>query len=162
MKEIIINSRSHGIKKVLVDDNDFELVNKFKWFLSVGRRGNFYAYTNKNRKKVSMHRMVMDEHSKVTHIDHLDSDGLNNQKHNLRRCSNQQNHFNMSSSKGGTSKYKGVYFDKSRNKWAAEITLSGKKIYLGRFDNETLAAVKYNTAAIKYFGEFANLNSISR
>jgi hypothetical protein len=96
----------------------------------------------------------------VSELDHKDGDRLNNRIGNLREATRQQNQQNRVSREGSTSKYKGVNWDRHRNKWATYIKYDGKVHNLGRFDLEEEAAMKYNEYALKYFGEYARLNII--
>jgi hypothetical protein len=136
----------------LIDDEDFELVSRWKW--RVHTKG--YATCTGNRL---MHRIIM-RAQQGQQIDHINLDKLDNRKSNLRLCTNSQNHMNIKKYKGKTSKYKGVYLDKSRGKWAADIKLNKKKIRLGRFPTEDSAGLASNVAAMKYFGPFALLNEV--
>lgn len=78
----------------------------------------------------------------------------------LRLATNAQNQRNQRSSRGGSSRYKGVNWHKNIKKWQAQIRVNNKSIYLGCFTDEQEAAAAYNTAAVKYFGEFARVNVI--
>jgi hypothetical protein len=149
-----------------IDDQDFEEISKYKWHVVFKRKdGKPYAQTSihvsgsgKNRIKYNlvMHRIILKTKS---HIDHKNGDTLDNTKNNLRECNNSQNHMNIPKMKHKTSsRYKGVSWKKSENKWRATIRVNGKQIELGRFDTEEKAAEAYNQAAIKYHGAFANLN----
>lgn len=91
-------------------------------------------------------------------IDHEDGDPENNLINNLRPATKRQNNTNCKSLKGSSSKYLGVSY--LRGKWQAKISFNYKQIYLGFYVNEIEAAKAYNVAAIKYHGEFANLNII--
>ena len=92
------------------------------------------------------------------HIDHINRDRSDNRWENLREASRAQNNQNTRSAEGATSRYLGVWRDRSRNKWAAAISVDGRKIALGRFYSEELAARAYDAAAIKHYGAFANPN----
>ena len=154
-------------KYALVDDENFEVMNRYTWFYSKhGRTG--YAYRikivskNKSSKKprkrinIKMHQDILCTKSGIDHIDH---NGLNNCKNNLRICTQQQNCFNaQKTNKPTSSKFKGVTFDKQTNKWIAQITHNGNYIKLGRHVNEIIAAETYDKAAKKLFGEFAYTN----
>ena len=156
MKEIILTQG----KVVQVDDEDFEYLNQFKWH-AIKCHKTFYAAkyfnSNKNCRKTFMHRLIMNIPQGLEN-DHIDHDGLNNQKNNLRICTKDQNNRNRTPK--GMSKYLGVYFDFYKNKKYinASIRTNGKKIYLGRFKTEEDAAKKYDKAALYFHGEFANLN----
>jgi len=147
----------------LVDDEDYDSLIKFKWNCQVVKGSDrLYAYrANKNeitgrRVPVSMHRQIMGVTDPKVDVDHWDTYGLNNQKHNLRVCSRSQNNGNMRRPKDNTSGYKGVSFDKKRRLWRAY--LKGRS--LGRFSEIGEAALAYNAAAIGLWGEYARLNDV--
>ena len=162
-------------KVALVDDDKYEYLNRWKW--SAGKYGKrYYAVrtipTGKFRitngksveiyKTVLMHHVVFGAHVR---IDHIDGDGLNNQMKNLRPASVVENARNMLKRANISSIYKGVSWNKKKNKWHAQIAGGElrpngwhKVIFLGYFDDEIEAARTYDRAAIKYFGEFAKLN----
>jgi len=155
MKEIqLINNK--GI--ALVDDSDFEWLNKYSWYNNVGYARSFSNINNKIIRKY-MHHFLINK-IKGYEIDHIDGNRLNNQKENLRLVTRSQNNMNNSKRNNTSSKFKGVYFDKERNKWSVEIHLNNKKIFLGRFKSEIDAAKVYNEKAKELFKEYANLNII--
>jgi hypothetical protein len=147
----------------LVDDDDFEHLNHFKWKVYFSESANSYYATRKiNGKHIAMHRILMNTVGTNLVIDHKDHNGLNNQKQNLRIATKSQNGANRQIRKNATSKFLGVHWDKSRNKWRAAIKSSNQKQKtIGRFENETEAALAYNDYALKLHGEFANLNTIN-
>lgn len=154
MKEIKLTQG----KVALVDDEDFETLNQFKWYAN--KIGNaFYAMRNKldgkekRRYSVFMHRIIMNT-PKSMDTDHCDRDGLNNQKSNLRICNRQQNQRNQRQ-KG---EFIGVSWYKYGQKWRAWITIDNKQKHLGYFEDPIVAAKARDVAAKEYFGEFANLN----
>lgn len=150
-------------KTVFVDDEDYEELIKRRWFANKGKNGNFYAARRmsigKSKSKiVLMHRVILGVTDNNIKIDHIDHNGLNNQKSNLRICTNAENSKNKTSKIGSSSKYLGVSYDKEKQKWFACIQLNGKTKYLGRFNEEEMAAKAYDEAAKENHGEFANLN----
>jgi len=153
MKEIRLTQG----KTALVDDEDFEEVNQYKWYAQLIEK-NWYAIRNlpgAKGKKIYMHRSIKPG---LLRIDHKDGDGLNNQKNNLRPSTNGQNIANSRKRRGCSSRYKGVTWHKHNKTWKAQISVSTKMIHLGSFDSEILAAQAYDSAARRHFKEFARLN----
>ena len=90
--------------------------------------------------------------------DHIDRNGLNNQKSNFRECTLQQNQFNSTKRKGTISPYKGVSRKKRSKRWYAQIRFNVEQLHIGYFDTQESAAVAYDRKATELFGEFAVLN----
>jgi hypothetical protein len=144
----------------IVDDADYPMLSAYKWQASE-RGTNVYASTDINRKKVYMHRMIMDPAEGLT-IDHRDGNGLNNQRSNLRTATKRQNIINRTRLRPNTkSKYRGVFAITNSKSWRAQIFVNGKTIYLGSYATEESAALAYNRAAQKHHGDFAKLNVVS-
>ena len=141
----------------LVDDDDYDYLSQWSWWAHKKDDGTFYAerryYIGKQQVCVLMHRIIM-KTPKGLVVDHIDHNGLNNQKSNLRNCTHKQNMCNRTSF--GKSEYLGVYFYK--NLWHAQLRHNGKIIKLGSSKIEEEAARKYDIGAKIYHGEFANLN----
>ncbi len=147
---------------IIVDNSDFQKVNKLKWF-RIERHGISYAIREENRKKGSpkrdrilLHHFILNTNQREITIDHINGNGLDNRKENLRICTRTQNSQNRKLNCNNTSGYKGV--SKSYGKWAVQINVNGKRLNLGRFANLLEAAKTYDEAAVKYHGEFARLN----
>lgn len=143
-----------------IDEADRALLSPHTW--RVDRDGYAYRKTTVNGKDgsmVFMHRVVFKALEGMI-IDHIDGNGLNNQKSNLRVATVSQNSANCMKRKGLTSKHKGVCLNPNGKNWRAAISVNKKTIYLGTFDNEDEAGHAYNKAAIAAFGEFARLNPI--
>jgi hypothetical protein len=141
-----------------VDNEDFEWLNRWDWYLSTCD-GKYYAERKNGIENVRMHREIMGcmkGDKKI--IDHIDRNGLNNQRDNLRLCTSAQNQFNKTPS--GISKYLGVCWNKQYKKWKAQIRFDKKLINIGHYENEIDAAIAYNAKAKELHGEFANLNKI--
>lgn len=122
-----------------------------------------YVYIKALGKKVSAHRVVFFKHHGFVprEIDHINRVRHDNRIENLREAdTHSSNMGNQSHQNGRSSRFKGVCWDKSRGKWAAMIKFKRKNKHLGRFDSETDAALAYNEAAIKLFGEFSHLNEV--
>lgn len=156
----------------LIDEEDYNLVKNITWHKS--SKGYIRGWCKIRKKRISLHRLVMGIWEKSTPIiDHIDRNPSNNKKDNLRTCTLSENQRNRTPS--GKSKYLGVSiytymrkyitssgeirFYASKKPFRAQIAKDGKYINLGKFDNEIDAAKKYNEFALKYHGEFANLNT---
>ena len=147
----------------LIDEEDFELVSRYKWHAQRVRHTNsFYAQTNismpdGSKTHLQMHRLIMNAQpgELVDHIHHLT---LDNRKSELRLCTTEQNAHNMAKHSDNTSGYKGVRWIKDREKWRAQIGMRGKKIFLGDFASPEMAYNAYCEAAIALHGEFARLS----
>lgn len=154
-------------KIALVDDEDFERVNQFKW------RAHFNGYhwyarrdirlENGKRTVQHMHRFVRGiEHGDPRQVDHINrSETLDNRRSNLRIATRSQNLQNRDKQKNNTSGWKGVCWHKASKKWVAKINHQGKRFDLGLFDTTTAAAAAYNDAALMFHGKFAVLNDLS-
>lgn len=157
MKEIKLSQGAF----VLVDDEDFEWLNQWKWY--VGSSG--YAVRkftiNGVEECVLLHRQIMNcskGDGKI--IDHKDRNKLNCQRENLRFSTHQDNARNVKSSKNSSSNYLGVSWHSARGRWRATIFKDYKQIFAGYFDTQIEAALAYNAKAKIIHGEFANLNDI--
>lgn len=146
----------------LVDDEDFWVLNKYKWHTYKSRKKYIYAarrmYLAGKRKFVLMHREILCPLNSKDICDHKDGNGLNNQRSNLRLCLNAENVRNQKRRKDNSSGFKGVYWSKVANKWQSYIKFNNKRIHLGLFECKVKAAKAYDMAAKKHHGEFAKLN----
>lgn len=146
-------------KVAIVDDEDYDLVSQFKW--SAHRRydsGCWYAVRNttvspRKRKLIGMHRFILGMPNGM--VDHVNRDGLDNRRLNLRVGTMSQNMMNQRKIITSTSPYKGIHFDKWSGRWQARIQMSRKKYTLGRFDTPEEARDAYRTAAKELFGDYA-------
>lgn len=145
----------HG-KFAKVDNDDFDIINESLWTAS--KFG--YAITRRNGVGLWMHRIVSKCPDNLE-VDHINGDKLDNRKLNLRHCTKVQNQGNRWKSKHAkTSIYKGVYFCKKIQRFAAYGREGAKNKRLGSFKIERDAAAAYNRWAAAYFGEFAKLNPL--
>ncbi len=147
-------------KYAKVDPENFHEVSKDIWWVK-DNDGTFKAVRflpgGNCGLPVYMHRQIM-ESKKGEIIDHVDRDGLNNLRSNLRLATKSQNNMNRSGRKGTSSKYKGVSWFNRGGYWRAMIHFEGRYKFLGRFESETEAAKAYDEAAREYHGEFAYQN----
>jgi hypothetical protein len=150
----------------LVDDEDFEYLNQWKWYALKHPHG-YYAIRNitsglNQQKKIFMHRFIMGVSLHKDKVDHIFGNTLDNRRSHLRVCTNSENTRNQVKSRDEvlSSKYKGLSYLKNKGRYVVRITIEDKVIYLGSSKNERVAAKIYNEGAIKYHGEFAKLNII--
>jgi hypothetical protein len=158
MKKIFLRGKYGSIigNYALVDNVDFYRLNKFKW-CSSARFGklkniNFYAISNP-KTYLYLHRMVLMA-KKNQIIDHINGNGLDNRRSNLRFCTKSQNNVNKKSF-NNTSGFYGVYWDKKNKKFRSVIGCKGKRYHLGRFITAKEASIAYEKKSIKLFGKFA-------
>lgn len=172
MSKLIPLTGKYGTGKfAIVDDEDYDELMQYKWYLR-----NDYTIKRSiplSNVRISMHRHIMKPENSEINVDHIDRNRLNNQKSNLRLCSNKENNLNKgkpthiynnrknqdkSQKQPCSSKFKGVSWSDRDNGWVASIKQDGKNYYLGQFQNEIDAAEHYDYKAIELFGQFACLN----
>jgi hypothetical protein len=156
---------THGYETI-VDASDLELVVKYDWFARVRRKADgsirtvYAVRSEKVARKVRMvgiHRAILnapDSHE----VDHIDGDGLNNRRSNLRLASRAQNQKNRARPVSNSSGVKGVTWHAARGKWQAQISADNKHYNLGRFDKIEDAAAAYAAASAKLHGEFGRVS----
>lgn len=141
----------------IVDNEDYHKLIKYNWCVSSG-----YATRGTNSNgHFKMHRVIMNAKNNEE-IDHIDGNRLNNQKSNLRIVTRTQNQMNRKLQKNNKSGYKGVSWCSKSKKWLSQIRINTHTKFLGYFVNKNKAAVVYNEAAMKYFGEFCNINKVKK
>jgi hypothetical protein len=141
-------------KHTLIDAEDYERVVRRKWQYYL--KG--YARSGSVIDPVWLHRYLLDA-PPMTKVDHINGNGLDNRKMNLRICSHAENQRNRKAF-GGTSSYKGVSWDSKSKRWRAQIRIGNRNLSLGRFIREEEAALAYNATAMRELGAFAWLNVI--
>lgn len=154
MKEIQLTQG----KVAIVDDEDFEWLNQWKWCVN----GDGYAHrhaqmVNGKQTKVKMHREILGLiKGDSKDCDHINGNRIDNRRENLMVCKRSENSHNQKISIDNTSGFKGVYWDKPYKKWRARILINNKRKHLGYFTTPEEAHSACCEAAIKYYGEFAN------
>ena len=127
------------------------------WTRHKGTRTN-YARAVVEGRRVLLHVLIMGELEGRT-VDHINGNGLDNRRCNLRWATKSQQCQNNHVGRG-RSIFKGVSWAKRQRKWMATISINGKNKHIGYFDNESDAARAYNKEAANNFGEFAWLNDV--
>jgi hypothetical protein len=136
----------------MVDDEDYDTLSAYKWF-ALKRRNTFYAMRNikvrvgvGGQTQLAMHQVILGGTSRKIQCDHIDGNGLNNCRSNLRFVTPRQNCQNKHIEK--TSKYYGVDLKTGRGVWRARILVGDKRIYLGHFKTEEEAYAAYCNAVV--------------
>ena len=150
----------------IVDDEDFDELNKRRWHSRGDKKNGYYAGSSfnlnlGNHKQITllMHRILMNVPEDMV-IDHINHNGLDNRKKNLRVCTQQENARNKKVFNNNKCGLKGVslkYVSKKNGgkRWVATICVNGKQRRLGYYDSMENAAFAYNKAAKYFFGEYA-------
>lgn len=153
MKEIPLTKGCVAI----VDDADYETLAAHRW-LACNRRGvPVYAGRDVGGRRLLMHRVILAAPSGFE-VDHINGDGFDNRRQNLRLATRSQNARNIGSRRGASSQYVGVSYDRRSGRWASQISVNYKNHHLGYFDNEREAALAYDRAARAMHGAFARPN----
>lgn len=152
-------------KWAFIDTEDIPKVAHIHWHIHEGKkftttycRGS--KWENGKAVGVMLHRIITGANPGQL-VDHINHNGLDNRKCNLRICTAQENNRSVVKRKKGTSIFKGVYYDKRRHDYKATITVNKKTITIGYYKKEIDAAKAYNERALKLFGDFAVFNDIS-
>jgi hypothetical protein len=155
----LFGRRKNKIAETIIDVEDYEKCKFYKWCGFKDRDGNIRVI---NSKAGYLSNFVMDfKPTRFICTDHIDGNTLNNRrKTNLQICTMQQNLMKSKLYKNNSSGYRGVCWDKTHNKWVANVQYNYKSIRIGSFFKKEEAALAYNVKAIELFGEFAILNDV--
>lgn len=156
--KIKINSKKFGERIILIDKTDWKLVSQYRWHV-VNWHGILYAITNVmvdgKQNTIKMHRLIL-KAPRHLQVDHINKNGLDNRRHNIRLCTASQNRYNQKQRKDSSHPFKGI--GRWRKRWAAFIRKDGKSIRVGVYDTPIEAAKAYDGKARELFGEFAATN----
>ena len=159
-REITLCGPKGAGRFALVDAADYELVSAYRWNLFETDRGDGrrpsgpYAHTSVRGKQLFMHKLI----TGYARTDHINHDGLDNRRSNLREATVAQNCYNRRLRSDARSAYKGITWVPRNNRWIARITVDGKVRHLGTFRSEIAAALAYDDAAMKLHGKYAYMN----
>lgn len=160
MKEIFLGGRHGSVvgNYAIIDDDDYEKISEYRW-TAWRHRNTIYAVSGGGMIKI--HRVILGVDYRNVFVDHIDGNGLNNQKTNLRLCTNKENIRNSKIQTNNTTGFKGVSYHKQTGKYRARIKVSGKEVHIGLYDTSMEAADNYNKMALACFGVFARLNKLN-
>jgi hypothetical protein len=158
---ILYDPHGKEIGRTIIDLGDIQICKKYKWQLHESGGNKFYVVTRTNdtKKNIRLHRLILDFWDSSKDIDHINGNGLDNRKNNLRIATRQENMMNQRVlPSNNTSGYIGVTWNKKLNKWDAQIKFNKKHIHLGDYINIEDAARARKEGELKYFGKnkFAN------
>lgn len=145
----------------LVDDEDYSRAVRFSWCVHERDGGIRYYARRRTRVWEPYRSNQITLHQWLTGwdlTDHINGDGLDNRRVNLRQVTTEQNCANQRLAKNNTSGFKGVSWRKDISRWVAYIRADGARHHLGTFDTAEEAAGAYDAAALTAWGEFAALN----
>lgn len=166
MKKIPLSGKKNSHLSLLVSDEDYEELSRYKWYLMANGSVVRYQYLRKEKtsrgwrsryKLHQVHRHIM-QPPKYMVVDHINHDRLDNRRDNLRVCTRLQNQQNMLKGKLNTSGYKGVR--RNGSGWVAEIKDNKKYKYLGIFQDIREAARAYDKASKELHGEYGVTNGL--
>ncbi len=160
--KILLLPLSKG-RHAIVDPDDYDRLSRNRWYVSKGRntcyaiRGQ-WSPEKKRRLTISMHREVVDIPDGM-YVDHINHNGLDNRKANLRPAKPDQNaRHTLYPKRNTSSKYRGVWYNKKKRRWRAVIGINNTRKTIGNYREEIDAAKAYDEEARKHYGEFAVLN----
>jgi len=143
--------------KTAIVDKEFDYLAKYKWRIANKWYAGTWMMIDGKKTFILMHRLVLGCGCSSS-TDHINGNGLDNRKVNLRACKNSENLRNRKIHKNNKCGFKGVYWEEERKLWVVSLRLNNKHIFAGRFKDIRDAARAYNNKAVELFGEFARLN----
>lgn len=156
-KPITLHSRHKASLVALVDDEDYALVQGYKWFMSP--QGYAWAHDYSQgwqagmRGSVLMHRLIMGATQGQT-VDHVNRNKTDNQRGNLRLASYSEQNLNTKTRSDNTSGHRGVYWESRRNCWRVCLNHDNKQLHVGQFKDKLLAIAAYHAKATEVYGGF--------
>ncbi len=147
----------------LVDDADFALVSRWKWFADsqgYAARTEYLGGGRRNRKRyrtVRMHRVLLNVPPGL-YVDHINGNTADNRRINLRPATKQQNGINHRKRQGCSSRFKGVQWRADRRRWLVKVQVARKQVLIGHFRSERAAAMAYDLWTLDLNGQFASPN----
>ena len=150
--------RLHCGLVALIDDADAELVQRFAWHATRRAQSWYVVNSTYSAERIRGSQYLHALLTGYSRTDHANGDGLDNRRSNLRPATRAQNMHNMRAHRAGTSRFKGVSWNKQRGLWRASMGFDARQYHLGYFSDETAAARAYDAKARDLFGAYAALN----
>lgn len=152
-----------SVMHALIDESDYEELSQYTWY--VQKHGRTYRafrteYERKDGKKINQKTIYLSRSilkPKKGMIDHIDGNGLNNRRSNLRLCTHQQNCCNRPLRTGSFSGAQGIKWDRTNKRWKAYVSIKKKRLLVGNYIDKREAIVARNVAASFAYGEFARI-----
>jgi len=145
-----------------VDEDDYPKILQHNHIFTENHKGGIQLFSKVLGRTIVLARLILNiPLDDGKNVDHIDGNKKNNTKNNLRIASLSQNQWNRKKNTNSTSRFKGVHWSKADKRWKASIRVNSKPYHLGLFNVEQEAAEAYNKAALKHFGEFAYINTLS-
>lgn len=163
MLKVSKNTKKYGTLEVILDEEGLKLWDSHNWSIGLAKNTTnkiFYVLRKDAKgKTIRFHREILNICLPNIYVDHINGNGLDNRRINLRQATPAENSRNARKNKKKNNQYKGIS-QRPSGKYRTRIRVDTKLITLGEFDSKHAAAIAYNIAAKKYFGQFANLNKI--
>lgn len=163
MFKVIKNTKKYGSLEIILDEDGVRLWDNYNWSIGLAKNTSNKIYyimrKDTNGKTIRFHREILKVCLPSIYVDHINGNGLDNRKVNLRQATAAENARNSRKNKKSASRYKGVVL-RPNGKYRARIRVDGKLKSLGDYYSETAAAIAYNVEAKRQFTEFALLNKI--
>jgi len=156
---ITVKTKMHGEHEFLIDKEDYNRIKMFRWTLFKARERIYCSASIRRSGSILLHRLITSFEHEI--VDHINNDPKDNRKCNLRGATHAQNMRNGKPQKNNKLGLKGVRWREKQKQFEANIWHNNKSIYIGLFKTKEAAALAYNEAALKYFGEFAQLNKVA-
>ncbi len=151
---IILKRRDGSRLKCIIDTEDYPLVAQYHWCAHTKGKCTYAVRRENSKHQIRMHQSLTGKLS----VDHRDGDGLNNRRNNLREATVSQQGANTKARSTNKSGFKGVHWHAGHHKWQAMVCADYKKEHIGYFTTAEQAALAYDEAAKRLFGEFAKTN----
>jgi len=155
----LYNKKKEFIANAIISKEDKDLVSEYSLYANI-KSNTTYVKAFKNGKSTQLHKIILENVDDNFVVDHIDNNGLNNTRENLRIVNRNVNSYNRKKKSNTSSKYIGVHFSKRQKKWISSIRANESKDILGSFNSELEAAKVYDIASLQIHKRYANNNNL--